>query len=300
MNIPRQTAEQELLAELIQAFAELPQVVALGRGGSRNSQWQDDHSDVDLIVFVNKPIALDIRENIAESRGTLESNVGLAFWDPGDEWIDQRTGLEIDLIYWDLAWISGDIDRVLDRQEAWLGYSTCFLYTLQNLDILYDRYDWLAKLKYRCCQPYPEALRQNIIARNYPLLKSVIPAYRNQLDRASKREDYISVNHRLAALLAGYFDIVFAVNRQAHPGEKRLLSKAVQLCSQLPQNFEKDLNTLLNTSPSDSTVFLFQLDLMLEHLDKWLIDCGFDLQKLSNFRGWNIADCGTNKAYPRK
>ena len=59
-------------------------------------------------------------------------------------------------------------------------------------------------------------LRQNIIALNYPVLRGVIPAYANQLEKAVKRHDLVSVNHRLAALFASYFDIIFAVSRQLH------------------------------------------------------------------------------------
>src|ERR1035438_7107759 len=37
---------------------------------------------------------------------------------------------------------SGIVERVLDRHEAQLGYTTCFLYNVQTCRLLFDRDDW--------------------------------------------------------------------------------------------------------------------------------------------------------------
>src|SRR5712671_4924425 len=68
-----------------------------------------------------------------------------------------------------------------------------------------------------------------VIAKNFPVLGSIISSYEDQIESAFARRDLVSLIHRTAAWLASYFDIVFAGNRQYHPGEKRLLIQAAQL-----------------------------------------------------------------------
>ncbi len=82
--------------------------------------------------------------------------------------------------------------------------------------------------------PHPEELRRAIIAKNYPLPRRNLSSYRHQLERIVARNDWVSGHHRVAALLASYFDILFAVNRLLHPGEKRLAAFAEKNCKLVP------------------------------------------------------------------
>ena len=95
------------------------------------------------------------------------------------------------------------------------------------------------------------------------------------LEKAVKRRDLVSVNHRLAGLLASYFDILFAFNRALHPGEKRLAHKAAALCERLPQDFQVDLQDVLHQSGLADQQFLVRLRDLLDHLDQWLVLDGF-------------------------
>jgi len=262
-------------------FAELPQMAAIALSGSQGSQGEDptqidSASDIDLYVYTKTDIPLEARlERMKRSGGARRASMGLNFWGPGDEWFDTETGIEVDMIYFDTRWMEDQIKRVLLDHQPSLGYSTCLWYTLRQSQVYYDPNGWFGGLQEVCQQPYPESLRQNIIAHNHPVLREIIPSYFFQIEKAVKRGDLVSVNHRLAGLLASYFDIIFALNRQLHPGEKRLVQKTITSCEQLPQDFQVDLLDVLNQSGLADRQFLASVSDLLDHLDQLLEREGF-------------------------
>ena len=68
----------------------------------------------------------------------------------------------------------------------------------------------------------------------------------------------------MTALLASFFDVWFALERQPHPGEKRLLSH-------LPEPWALRVRSLLDTQPK---MLLTQIDSLLDQLDARLVDAG--------------------------
>lgn len=83
------------------------------------------------------------------------------------------------------------------------------------------------------------------------LLTGKLPSYDKQMMKASRRGDWVSVNHRIAAYLASYFDVIFAVNELTHPGEKRMVSYAKEHASKLPVDFEENINSLLELTMAE-------------------------------------------------
>lgn len=85
-------------------------------------------------------------------------------------------------------------------------------------------------------------LKDNIIKRNMMLLMDKpFASYYEQLEKAVNRNDLNSINHRTAAFLASYFDIIFAKNELLHPGEKRLVDYALKNCKILPKDFKQNV-----------------------------------------------------------
>lgn len=263
----------QLAGQIADLFASLPQVEAVALAGSRGNgtDTPDDASDIDLYVYTRGEIPLETRRAIVEqSGGATQSNLNLNYWGAGDEWLHASTGFEIDIVYFDATWMEDQIARVVVKHQAGLGYSTCLWYTIRQSIVFSDPRGWFARLQQQCQIEYPETLRQNIIALNQPVLRSIIPAYANQLAKAVKRHDFVSINHRLAAMFASYFDILFAVNRQLHPGEKRLVEFAVNHCASLPANMESDIASILLPAAADVSDLPVRLASLLDHLDQML------------------------------
>jgi hypothetical protein len=268
-----------LAHRLSDLFAELPQVEAVALGGSHSSQISDSRSDIDLYVYTLSDIPLTARQAIVDrAGGATKADLGLTHWGPGDEWFDAATGIEVDIIYFDTRWMENQIQRVWREHRASLGYTTCFCYTIRHSQVFSDPHNWFAGLQSVCQQEYPEPLRRNIVAFNHPVLRAVIPSYFNQLEKAVKRGDTISINHRLAGLFASYFDVIFALNRQLHPGEKRLVELALARCQKLPINMASDLTDILRLAAAGEQGFLVQLSGLLDRLDQLLEQEGFDHQ----------------------
>ena len=92
-------------------------------------------------------------------------------------------------------------------------------------------------------------------------------SYYEQIKKGINRADLVSINHRIAAFLASYFDIIFAKNELLHPGEKRLIQYAKNNCKFLPEKFEENITKLL-TQPNKETISL--LDDMVSNLKQIL------------------------------
>jgi len=266
----------KLAQTLAERFSQFPAVQAVGLAGSQTSgATVDPTSDIDLYVYTGALIPLSERIALVQQSGAARADLDLQFWDLGDEWFDAQTGIEVDVIYWDMRWISAMLDRVLVRHEANVGYTTCFWHTLRNTLVLYDRTGWLQGQIDRAHQPYPEALRRAIIAKNYPLLRQVIPAYTHQIEKAVRRGDLVSVNHRVAALLASYFDVIFALNRVLNPGEKRLVAFTLQHCPRIPPQLAAEVGAVLRASGACGPVLLKKIAALLDSLDPLLRAEGF-------------------------
>ena len=213
---------------IVETFSHLPGVAAIALGGSRTSGRIDVASDYDIYVYFDGEIPLDVRQELA-TRFDPAPEIGNAWFGPGDEWTDRPAGISIDLMYWDRAAFERDLRAVIEAHRPSLGYSTAFWYTVRQSTALFDRDGWFAGLQALAATPYPNELRRAIVAFNHPLLRTTRSSYRHQIELASARDDPVSVQHRLTALLASVFDILFAVNRTLHSGEKRLLDHIARL-----------------------------------------------------------------------
>jgi hypothetical protein len=268
------TPHLDLARRLAHRFITLPEVVAVALAGSRGAGGvaSDPSSDIDVYVYTRGDVPLKVRRGIMEAEGgATRADMGNTFWGPGDEWLDAATGIHVDVVLFDAAWMADQVARSLERHEPSLGYTTCFWHTVRGSLALEDPGGWFAALQAAAAVPYPEPLRQRVIAFNRAVLRGTLPAYDRQLAKAAARNDLVSVNHRLAGLLASYFDILFAFNRATHPGEKRLMAAASGL-ARTPTGMADDLRDLLETATTDLAGLPGRVDRLLDALDALLAE----------------------------
>jgi hypothetical protein len=263
-----ETAFWTLARAVAARYGALSEVEAVALGGSAAAGTADPGSDIDLYVYVREAIPVEVRARIA-SAGAEAVEVDNQFWEPGDEWIDAETGIHVDVMFRSVGWIEEQLDRVLQRHEASVGYSTCLWHNVVSSRELYDREEWFKGLQQRAHQPYPEELRRAVVAKNHPILRETASSYRYQLAGAVAREDLVSVNHRVAAVLASYFDILFALNRMPHPGEKRIVEIVLAQCAKVPGGMKEQVEALV-AAVADGQGVVDRLDELVEELDQVL------------------------------
>jgi predicted nucleotidyltransferase len=262
-TLPAPLALSQQIAAL---YGSLPQVEAVALAGSHTTGQAGPSSDIDLYVYLRQELPVDVRAGMIKARAE-RMEVNNQFWEPGDEWIEAESHIAVDVMYRGRSWIEDQLDRVLIRHEASVGYSTCFWYNVLTSHVLYDRNGWYHAVQERARQPYPEPLRRAIIAKNHTLLRETISSYLHQVEKAAARGDLVSVNHRVAALLASYFDILFAVNRMPHPGEKRLIEIAQMQCAKRPEGMCEQVSGLIRASGVGDQDVIARIEALVEGLD---------------------------------
>ncbi|MGN0814736.1 MAG: nucleotidyltransferase domain-containing protein [Candidatus Coproplasma sp.] len=236
---------------IIEGLKQLPEVSAICLGGSRASGLCDLKSDYDVYVYYKDRISLSKRREILSPNCT-HTEIGVNYFEEEDDCI-LNNGVVIELIYRSLADFEKLVDDTLTSSNASLGYSTCFFDNILHAKPLYDREGAYRNMAEKL-RVYPEELRQNIIKKNTEMLHGVIASYDAQILKAYGRGDKVSVNHRIAAYLASYFDVIFALNKIYHPGEKRLVETVKSKCAKVPADFEKNINALLGCENLEETL----------------------------------------------
>ena len=252
--------------KLVNEFKNLLDVEAIALGGSRVSSHFDQKSDYDLYVYVKNIPPRDVREKIL-NKYCRYLELSNSYWELEDD-CTFKDGIDIDIIYRNIDEFAKSIAMVVKDNVAFNGYTTCMWHNLKTCQILFDREGRLTLLKNKYDIPYPTKLKENIIKKNMSLLTGFLPSYDKQILKALNRHDFVSVNHRLAAFIESYFDVIFALNELSHPGEKRMLTYALEFCLILPKNFQENIDLLLQSAFTNKEVFIKTLEEVIHQLEE--------------------------------
>lgn len=266
-GIDRINSEENMYFKLLwNELSELSQVEAIALGGSRAGDDYDEKSDYDLYVYCSGIPDERIRKDILE-KYCQYTEIGNSFWELEDD-CTLKDGVDIDILYRNIKDFSEMLRLVVEEHIAYNGYTTCMWHNLLHSRILYDKNGRLSALKKRYQVPYPDGLRDSIVSKNMRLLTGNLPSYDSQIKKAVIRKDLVSVNHRTAAFLESYFDVIFALNKLTHPGEKRMISYAKEYAKLLPSDFEENLNKLFENLFTDSDEALRTLNKIIGALEE--------------------------------
>ncbi len=251
-----------MLNDLYDRIRSIPSVDALALAGSRASGNTDEKSDYDLYVYGEEIVPAEIRREYLSSLCS-QAEIGNAFFESEDNLV-LKDGTFVDVIYRCTGYFEDMINMMFEYNIAKNGYSTCFWHNIKTSEIIFDKSGRFTRLYESAQREYPEELAQAIIKRNMALLNGYLPSYDKQVGKAFYRHDYVSVNHRVAAFLESYFDVIFAVNRLTHPGEKKLVQICLRDCKILPENFNENLMKLFEN------MFLYDVSDILDNINKEL------------------------------
>ncbi len=248
------------------------QAVALGGSLGRVALGTPDMvlnapGDIDLYVYADRPPPPMLRLAAIESAGGRDIEIDREFWETEDVWIDATSGVQIEAMHRSPAWIVAEHERVLTQHRASIGYTSCLVDSIRDSIALADPTGWYAGLQATSRQPYPPELRDAIIAKNHPILRSTHASYRDQIASAIHRDDVNSVAHRTTALLASFWDVLFALNLAFHPGEKRLVAFAEVRCPNRPADLEAKIRDIVAAGGNPAEVLLPSIDALLDDLD---------------------------------
>jgi hypothetical protein len=217
VSVPTQSLERA--RRIAEAIAGLPGVVAASLGGSAAAGLADASSDLDLHVYWRGELAGAGERAASIGKVADEGSVvpDVRFWGLEDHFhID---GQLAELVYVNLDDLQADVARAYGEGIGGEGFVTAQLFYVTNSALVLDPTGEVGALRARLLAGYPEPTRR-LVVRDNPFLMRY---YLNHVRQAQGRGDLLFVQHRRYAVQMVFFNLLFALNRRYHPGEKRLL-----------------------------------------------------------------------------
>jgi predicted nucleotidyltransferase len=241
--------QEAALQRIVAAMADLPGIAAITLGGSTAAGLADAASDLDVYVFYHQPLAASAdraaRLRALADAGSLE--VGILTFGLEDHLHVQDQLIE--LVYLDLDRLSAEADRAYGQGLSSEGFTTALLYILFRSQVLHDGAGEATALQARLHAGYPEPTRTRLLREHPDLLRY----YMELLRISQRRDDLLFAQHMRYSIQTIFFNLLFALNRQYHPGGKRLLIHA-QRCAIQPPDLAERWNHVSRLPADDGTL----------------------------------------------
>src|SRR3954447_6007080 len=217
-NIKHQTSDirhqDATIQQIVAAIADMSGVAAIALGGSTTAGLADEFSDLDVYVYYHEPLAAPAdratRLRRLADEGTLEVDIP-TFGLEDHLHVQQKL---VELVYLDLDRLIAEADRAYSQGLISEGYTTALLYILFRNQVFHDATGEVTALRARLHAAYPEPTRTRLLRAHPELLR-----YYLELLRVSQQRDDLSfVQHMRYSIQMIFFNLLFALNRQYHPG----------------------------------------------------------------------------------
>ncbi len=159
----------KIVEDLVLEFSKLEEIEGILLGGSQATNTTDSTSDYDLYFYYSKEVPIEKRREICDKYFKY-IEINNTYWETEDDGILKDDTL-VEIIYRDIKWIKGSIKRTIVNCEADIGYTTCFISSIKNSIILYDKSNILKEMKNICSVEFPEELKKNIIRKKLSTFK---------------------------------------------------------------------------------------------------------------------------------
>ena len=220
MYMPLDANTEQVIHQIVAAVAEQPGFAAISLGGSVATGLADAVSDLDLHIYWRWPLAVPAAraEQLATCADAGSLEVEILTWGREDNF--RVGGRHVELIYIPLDELLAEADQAYGAGLIDEGFATARLFYVASGQTLHDPSGDLGALQARLLAGYPEPTRRRLLEHHPELLR----AYLGQLRKAHARGDLLFVQHRRYTVQMVFFNLLFALNRRYHPGEKRLLT----------------------------------------------------------------------------
>lgn len=225
------------IARIIQNWNE---VSAVTLSGSISHRMPDRHSDLDIIVYLDKDIGKEKRaRELSRLNGCLEQ--GIRYGEDADCLI-LESSLNIDIIYRNAALIEDELRKMLTGNSK--HKNTMLPGSIEHAEVLFDRIGHFRNLQSLTSGLYPEPLRQRILNEHSSLLGRGPLSISSQMGKALARKDLPAMISSLSQWTDSCLETVFALNRLYSTGRNHALRYLRMHAAFLPDSFMQDMDTL--------------------------------------------------------
>jgi hypothetical protein len=202
----------------------MTEVQSIGISGSKTPFPKAGEGDIDIFIYCDMIPQFEKRQAILNQLGDLlqESKINVfesGHWGIGDFVL--INGVETWLMYFTVNETLRDVESILNGDypdkldNYYYPIGRCGM--LKNINVLYDKNDFLYLLKKRLSE-YPDKLAKILVEYHLHKLKDT-----EDLERAVIRKDVLFYHFAMDIAIDHFLQALFAVNRTYFPSRKRTI-----------------------------------------------------------------------------